>query len=211
LFLWKEDAGTCAYHWGGLDGVVREYERGVDTMVPGTDGFVILRMTSIGRADDPWDCSRITRLYLNEDPTPVLELIGAAEHTTLYEGFGLGAGSTGGEYDIAFDWIADTNAGAFAPGEEEAVLGISLVGTRCPVDWADFDGDGDGDQVDFGAWQRCFTASGDPTGSFDLEACVCTDRDRDGDVDLNDAGAFLECATGPEIPFDTGNPSAGCQ
>ncbi|HOQ88279.1 MAG TPA: hypothetical protein PLQ89_21455 [Phycisphaerae bacterium] len=210
LFLWEEDAGTCAYHWGGIDGVVQETQRNQAVTVPGTTDFVTLRLTSIGRPDDPWDCSRIIRLYLNEDPTPVLELVGAAEHTTLYEGLGFGAGSTSGEYDIAFDWIAGTNVGAFAPGEEETVLGFSLVGKICPVDWADFDGDGDVDQVDFGKWQRCFTSAGDPTGSFDTETCGCADRDRDGDVDINDAGAFIECATGPHIPFDTANPPAGC-
>src|SRR5690606_18219237 len=110
LFLWEEDGGTCTYHWGGFDGVIQETERGDAAIVSGTTDFVILRLTSIGRKDDPWDCSRIIRLYLDENPTPVLELVGADEETTLYEGLGFGAGSTSGEYDIAFDWVSGTDA-----------------------------------------------------------------------------------------------------
>lgn len=211
LFMWDKDSLSCAYHWGGIDGVIEETRRDEATTVAGTDQFVILRMTAIGRSGDSGDCSRMVRLYFNEDPTPVVELVAASTETNLYEGIGFGAGSTSGTYDIAFDWIAGTNAGAFAPGEEEAVLGISLTGTGCPVDWADFNSDGYVDMLDFAEWQLCVTGPGDPSGQFDTENCGCADRDGDNDVDINDAEAFAACATGPGVPFDVDNPPSGCQ
>ena len=211
LFIWEEDAGTCTYHWGGPTGVVMEKQHGTTAGVTPSEKFVTLRMTCVGRKDDPWDCGRIVRLYLNENPTPVIELIGDSEKSSIYEGIGFGAGSTSGTYDIAFDWINGTTAGAFAPGEEEAVLGISLNGNGCPSNWADFDQDQDVDQADFAWYQRCFTGAGDLGGQFDVVACRCADRNGDEDVDADDVAGFALCATGPGVAFDPQNPPVGCQ
>ncbi len=213
LFLWEGDNVSCTYHWGGPTGIVKETKRSTAptvTLDPSTD-FVTLRMTAIGRKDAPWDCSRVIRLYFNEDPTPVIELLAPTSETTSYEGFGFGAGSTSGTYDIAFDWITGTNAGAFAPGEEEAVLGRSLIPDYCPRPFADADRDGDVDQTDFAAFQRCYTGSGGPAELFDHLACGCFDRGiRDNRVDGDDLAAFEQCATGPGILFDMQNPPPGC-
>ncbi len=208
LYIWESDANTATYHWGGPNGLIQEKERGVSATVTGTDEYVILRMTVIGRKDDAWDCSRIIRLYINENATPAIEIAGGSERTTLYEGMGFGAGSTSGTYDIAYDWVVGTDTGAFAPHEEEAVLGFSLVPESCPKDWADLDGDHDVDMIDFGLWQRCFTL---PETPMNVPDCRCLDRDFDDDVDVNDATAFSACATGPGVWFDVGQPPQGCQ
>jgi hypothetical protein len=211
LFLWEEDADTCTYHWGGPSGVVRETVRGASTVLTGTTDFVKLRLTAIGRKDAPWDCSRIIRLYFNEDPTAVVEVVGGSVSASVYEGLGFGAGSVSGAYDIAFDWVTGTTAGAFAPGEEEAVLGRSLVPDFCPKPFADYDRDGDVDQEDFAALQLCYTGAGDPSNLFDRAHCGCFDRvNPDNDVDGDDFGAFEHCATGPGILFDMQNPPPGC-
>jgi hypothetical protein len=125
-------------------------------------------------------------------------------------GLGFGAGSTTGTYDIAFDWVTASNAGAFAPGEEVAVIGRSLIPASCPVNWADLDQDGDVDQVDFALWQLCYTGTGDPNNTFDRTKCKCVDRNRDGSVDLTDLAVFADCAIGPDILFDVNNPPVGC-
>jgi hypothetical protein len=72
----------------------------------------------------------------------------------------------------------------------------------CNVPFADADGDGDVDQVDFAIWQSCVT--GEHGGV--LAGCDCFDRDNDGvgdgDVDDQDLEAFEACASGPGIPAD---------
>lgn len=39
---------------------------------------------------------------------------------------------------------------------------------------------------------------------------ACFDRENggegDGDIDVDDVSAFEACATGPDVPFDAGNP-----
>ena len=51
---------------------------------------------------------------------------------------------------------------------------------------ADFDGDSDVDQVDFGHLQVCYSGSGQNHGA----GCDDADLDSDGDVDHNDFGIF---------------------
>jgi hypothetical protein len=223
LFIWDKDSVSATCHWGGWpEGVIKEITRGwIAPMVqpqPLTSDYVTLRVTALGRPNDTgttnWDCTRAVHIYLDENPVPVLpaSLAGVvAAQTAANYGLGFGAGSTAGSYDIAFDWVTATNAGAFAPGEEVAVIGRSLVIAGCPIDWADLDHDGDVDPVDFGFWQRCFTGSGDPDQAFDRLACSCQDRDRDGDVDITDAAVFVACTTGSGMPFDVNSPPAGCQ
>jgi hypothetical protein len=205
LFVWEPDSISATLHWGGAtDGVLMEKERtGARVTLTPTDEYLTFRMTVIGRKDDAWDCGRTVRIYVNENPTPVLELLSAGEEgNSTKEGFGFGAGSTDGTYDIAFDWIAGTNAGAFAPGEEVAVIGRSLIPSMCPRPFADADEDGDVDQADFSRWQTCFTGSAPPTGAYDRLNCHCFDRDKDSDVDADDLGKFERCASGPAILAD---------
>jgi hypothetical protein len=195
LYIWEDDDRISAtYHWGGPSGLVRENERGVETTVTGDSEYHILRMTAEGGGGSLINVN----LYLDE--AIVLPMPGVADRgiggAISGEGLGFGAGSTSGTYDITFDWVTATNAGAFAPGEEVACLGRSLV-LGCPVPFADADEDGDVDQDDFGALQLCFTGA---NGGI-LDGCDCFNRDGDNDVDDWDYGAFEDCATGPGIPW----------
>jgi hypothetical protein len=205
LFIWESgDRISASYHWGGPSGLVREDDRGVETTVTGDSEYHILRMTAEGGGGDLINVN----LYLDE--VLVLPMLGVSDRgiggTISGEGLGFGAGSTSGTYDISFDWVSATNAGAFAPGEEVACLGRSLVLLNCPVPFADADEDGDVDQEDLGAFQHCFSGS---EGEI-LSACGCYDRDGDSDVDSQDYYQFEFCATGPGVPFDPENPPLNC-
>ena len=70
--------------------------------------------------------------------------------------------------------------------------------------FADADGDGDVDQMDFAAFQLCYTGSGGgvPPG------CGCWDRDKNNDVNYNDFTEFNDCWTGPNVHFDPENPGS---
>lgn len=76
---------------------------------------------------------------------------------------------------------------------------INILPKSCNFPWADGDGDGDIDQVDFGAFQLCYT--GAETG-YDAEACSCYDRNRDGSINSADLTLFAACAagSGPNLP-----------
>ncbi|HSW44392.1 MAG TPA: hypothetical protein VLM89_02350 [Phycisphaerae bacterium] len=78
--------------------------------------------------------------------------------------------------------------------------------TCCPIPFADVDLDGDVDQVDFAAFQVCYTGSGGSIPS----GCACFNRDGDSDVDVADFTAFNKCYTGPNVPFNVSNPPTGC-
>ncbi|MBP7936902.1 MAG: hypothetical protein KA354_19850 [Phycisphaerae bacterium] len=71
--------------------------------------------------------------------------------------------------------------------------------------FADADGDGDVDQVDFGTFQTCFTGSTPPSGPLGL--CKCFDRDNygvgNGAVDAADLAEFAKCYTGAMIPWSS--------
>jgi hypothetical protein len=73
----------------------------------------------------------------------------------------------------------------------------------CNDPFADADGDGDVDQVDFAVFQKCFTGS-NYAGELPDE-CKCFDRiDNqgliDGSIDQFDWGKFEACASGPDVP-----------
>jgi len=61
---------------------------------------------------------------------------------------------------------------------------------------ADFDLDGDVDQVDFGHFQACISGTGSASGP----ACQDADLEGDGAVDGEDLGLFLQCFGGPGTP-----------
>lgn len=207
LFIFDEHIAAAGLY-GGTDMYVREVKRGAQNALPIGDGeWHILRMTSFGSVDE----TRYVRMYLDENPTPVLELTPATGGNTLVsdlgEGLGIptlgfGAGGVEATMDIAFDWVTGSNAEAFAPGEEVAVLGRSMIPVLCGDPYADFDKDGDVDSVDFAGLQRCITI-GAVAPSIDA-ACRCVDRDRDDDVDESDVQSFIRCATGPMLPLDLG-------
>ena len=88
-----------------------------------------------------------------------------------------------------------------------------VIAPMCHTPWADADGDGDVDQDDFGAFQRCFTGDVALLASTDAGyPCQCFDRDAtpDGHVDAGDMAQFLNCMTGPTVKFDVDNPPPGC-
>lgn len=84
-------------------------------------------------------------------------------------------------------------------------VAIEAPSTCCFEPFADFDGDGIVDHVDFAAFQRCLTAVGEPI----LPGCECFDRNDqfasgtpDGSVTVHDFNDFLDCYTGPAIEYD---------
>lgn len=80
--------------------------------------------------------------------------------------------------------------------------------TPCAIPWADADSDGDVDSMDFGFFQSCFT--GTLTTPVTLEGpCACLDRVQDvgaGVIDIDDLQAFMNCVTGPAIPYSVALP-----
>jgi hypothetical protein len=69
----------------------------------------------------------------------------------------------------------------------------------CSLPFADADGDGDVDQADFGIFQTCFTTTGE---LLPLPGCHCFDRAGDETIDAEDLEEFMNCATGPGIPWE---------
>jgi hypothetical protein len=61
---------------------------------------------------------------------------------------------------------------------------------------ADFDGDQDVDQADFGYLQACLSGSGHSVEP----GCETADLDGDGSVGLNDFAVFQGCVSGPNVP-----------
>ncbi len=146
-------------------------------------------------------------------PFVVVDNKEAAQQTSdyqLYNGFMFGVQHRRMALDYSWDWITFTNAGAFGPGEEQAVIGRSLIPTssRCVTPpppptcnealWPDADQDGDVDQDDFAQFQACY--SGDYDYTTPPENCICFDPDESGKIDADDFAAFTSCATGPGIP-----------
>lgn len=68
----------------------------------------------------------------------------------------------------------------------------------CQDPFADADGDGDVDLIDFAAFQACFTGETDdiPAG------CECFDRNGSGSISGEDYADFEACASGPRIIAD---------
>lgn len=91
----------------------------------------------------------------------------------------------------ALDQCPDT-----APGTSVDEVGCPLVSP------GDFDGDGDVDLTDFGAFAACFNG---PNRAPAPACTVSADIDLDGDVDLTDFGVFASCFNGPNRP-----PASSC-
>jgi len=201
---------TVAGLYGGTDAYVREVRRSQQVALPAGDAdWHIMRLTAIGTNDT----NRVVTIYLDENAEPALQIVGAGaggEGEFWGDCFGFGTGSTVGTMEIAFDWVIGTNAGAFPPGAEQAVLGRSLVPRFCPLPFADADEDGDVDQEDFARFQLCVN-----TGLFEPpellpEECRCFDRNKDKTIDTFDVAKFAACVSGPSVPW-TQELSPGCE
>ncbi len=92
----------------------------------------------------------------------------------------------------------DTHPAGAGPITTEVDGLIVLPDLRdCHTPFADFDGDHDVDQDDFGTFQAC-------RGVPSALTCRCLDRDGDGGIGWSDFEAFRRCAetSGPAIPAD---------
>lgn len=100
-------------------------------------------------------------------------------------------------YRLIFNSLRE---GAEVPANSVQVSEVQFYGTivDCSIPFADTDGDRDVDQVDFGAYQSCFTGEGTPNAAYE---CRCLDRDKDGDIDIADFAEFEKCVTGPAIAW----------
>jgi hypothetical protein len=144
-FTIYDQAITAALYWGGLNGVIEEVEREARVIMPGDSDYHYIRLTA---RDESVTDGIVVRAYVDELPTPVLTITHAASVPSdlTLDSFGFGADSTAGTQDIYFDCVWATNAGAFAPGEEEACLGQSLkCDSPCPIPTVDADEDKDVD------------------------------------------------------------------
>ena len=123
----------------------------------------------------------------------------------------------GGNQLLFFELVAgvDPTSGALTLTRELVNNGIAAkmyVGlSPCPYPFADSDRDGDVDQMDFAAFQLCFT--GVPTvGEPPVipESCACFNRNNDAFIDALDFATFQNCYTGPAVPWTPTNPGPPC-
>ncbi|MBP7936164.1 MAG: hypothetical protein KA354_16095, partial [Phycisphaerae bacterium] len=95
------------------------------------------------------------------------------------------------------------NSGDYYPNGANADKTFLYTFRPCHKPFADADGDGDVDQLDFSAWQLCYSGNGTAT----VDSCLCFDRDYgdqgDGDIDSSDLLAFVNCFSGPMVPAST--------
>ncbi|MHC4444414.1 MAG: BACON domain-containing protein [Planctomycetota bacterium] len=213
------DGLAASYHYGGpTQGRVREMMRSVEDLDPerANSRYHTLRMAVEG-GEDINPQGRIVRLYFDEDPTPVIEMLHANPMASEALGVGFGTSDTAGTQTIRFDYIRFTNS-AFAPGEEEYCLdGNEQLDLPVPPwldcnnPFADTDGDGDVDQDDFSVYQLCYTDTDNGPISTTPAYCRCLDwgdddsdqiPDYDDDIDSFDFTAFQNCASGPNVPAD---------
>ena len=108
-------------------------------------------------------------------------------------------------WDMEFDWVRLVSWSQ--PGcpfwDGSGTIGRPL----CSRPFADLDGDGDVDQVDFGIFQQCYMGAAEQ--SLGSVYCGCLDRSSDGVINRDDLEAFLKCATtsGSAVPW---TPSFEC-
>lgn len=76
--------------------------------------------------------------------------------------------------------------------------GVDAMGT--PAGPADFDRDGDVDQMDFGHFQECYSGAFVPQTNPDCADAMLDSTDND--VDAEDLAFFLRCFSGPGLPQD---------
>ena len=212
--LIRENAGLSAeYHFAGPHanatraGRVSEAIRQIDSTpdpLKANSNYHILRMTVIGGPGTGLE--RTIRLYIDESPTPVVEILNASEDSYVRDQFGFGANHVNAVQTIKFDYIRATTAGAFAPGEECAAIGECLVlpeaGACCMAD-----------QSCSVLWPNaCVEADGQYMGvGTTCEQVSCpfrchtpfADTDGDGDVDSADFATWQWClSTAGPVPAE---------
>lgn len=95
-----------------------------------------------------------------------------------------------------FQEVTDFNIQYWRGNTQDAYYTISVPGpNETPVS-ADFDGDGDVDQEDFGHIQSCLTGSGGGPVAPDCDNAVL---DGDTDVDNGDLDVFVNCISGADV------------
>ena len=146
IAIWEGDAAapnamSAGMHWSGRNGKeVREnYRNAATPIVIGnipSKNYHIIRLTAV---DTGGPDGIVIRQYFDENRVPVRELLNAVpKHRGIAEapagllgdafGFGVSDNPAGtGHWDVYFDWVTASDAGAFAPGDEVAVIGRSLV------------------------------------------------------------------------------------
>ncbi len=211
LFIFADPTGggsdgiSASAHWAGAAGQVVETDRGVAMPATGDGNYHIIRLTSQALTG----LGNVIRVYVDENPTPVLEITnaGSVGSDAGLDAVGFGAGDTEGQQEIYFDCFYGTNAGAFAPGEEDDCIGSLVCVPSCNHPFADADpvpdGDGDVDVDDFAFFQRCYTGP-DFAGVLSPE-CKCFDQDSTGasagSVDSRDFLKFVACQSGANVPW----------
>jgi hypothetical protein len=76
----------------------------------------------------------------------------------------------------------------------------------CNTPWADLNGDGFVDMLDFAQMQLCLTQG--VAGPASITAgCGCADPSGDGSINGTDVSSFLQCASGPKVPWA---PTVNC-
>lgn len=118
------------------------------------------------------------------------------------------SGDSSGELDtitIQYD-VAGFLAGTYnavitvtAPGAQNTPVYLPVTVHVNTVD-PDHDGDGDVDQVDFGAFQHCMSGAGIPQADPDCEWAQLDAGDND--VDQDDLDVFIGCMSTPNVPAD---------
>lgn len=107
--------------------------------------------------------------------------------TIAFEFSVVGGGATGqGWYGF---WIDNVYSGGYVPP--------SCAGRLV---WADNNGDGMVDMLDFAELQLCLTLGSAGPQELPLE-CACLDRNGDERISDADVVEFIKCATGPAVPW----------
>lgn len=122
-------------------------------------------------------------------------------------------GNTGTErfWDMEFDYVRVISLDVpGAPYWDGKGWRPPSADPNCGDMWADADRDGDIDQDDFAAFQRCVKAASIELDWPNNHPCWCFDRDRDRDIDSFDLEDFAACGTGPDVPYDLENLPPGC-
>lgn len=123
LRISNNGGNSAGLHWGGPSGQVVETTRSRLASITGDGEYHIFRMSSLQNQSD----LMTVKIYVDENPTPVLEFANGMGIGLTPDGFGFGVLGSASTADISFDWITATHAGAFGPGEEVACTGQSLV------------------------------------------------------------------------------------
>ncbi len=101
-----------------------------------------------------------------------------------------------GQIWYRFQEVSDFNIEYWRGNTQDAYYSLSLPGPNETLVSADFDGDEDVDQKDFGHFQACVTGSG---GAI-TTGCEDAILDGDTDVDESDLAIFVSCIGGANVP-----------